>query len=106
MKQKVKPMQFVEISMHEIFAFQDKLDAVKDNPEKVWQVVDDFFWEAEMQLELDPNFIQEIHDLDLEADFIHIDDIEQLFKQLEDDNTPSHISLLKEYKKYLENKSD
>ena len=44
--------------MDEIFAFQDKLDAVRDEPEKVWQVVDAFFDEAENQLELSPKFLR------------------------------------------------
>ena len=42
-KQQWGKTQFVKISMDEIFAFQDKLDAVRDEPEKVWQVVDEFF---------------------------------------------------------------
>jgi hypothetical protein len=98
MKQKWKPMQFVEISMHEIFAFQDKLDAVQDNPEKVWQVVDDFFWEVENQLELDPNFIKELHELDLESDFVELKEIENLF----DDNVEDY-SVVAGSEMYAEN---
>ena len=92
MKQKWKPMQFVEISMHEIFAFQDKLDAVQDNPEKVWDVVDDFFMECENQLELSPGFIKELHDYDLEKDFVplSLSDIDDLFD--DDDFSHSYIT--------------
>ena len=107
MKQKVKPMQFVEISMHEIFAFQDKLDAAEGDVNKIWQVVDDFFWEAECQLELDPNFIKELHELDLETDFISIDEIDDLFKEkCDEDYLPSHIEVLKEYKEYKKKQID
>lgn len=73
MRQKWGKMQFVEISMHEIFCFQDKLDRVKDNPEQVWEVVDEFFMECENQLELDPGFIKEMQELDLEEDFVPLD---------------------------------
>ena len=106
MKQKWKPMQFVEISMHEIFAFQDRLDAAKDEPEKVWEIVDDFFWEAENQLELDPNFIKEMHDLDLEADFIELKNIEELFEENVEDYHPAHIDVLKSYKSYKQKQQD
>ncbi len=106
MKQKWKPMQFVEISMHEIFAFQDRLDAAKDEPEKVWEIVDDFFWEAESQLELDPNFIKEMHDLDLESDFIEIKNIEELFEENVEDYHPAHIDVLKSYKNYKQKQQD
>ena len=58
MKQKWKPTQFVEISMYEIFCFQDKLDAVKDDPKKVWDIVDSFFMEVENQLEMSPGFLK------------------------------------------------
>ena len=102
MKQKWKPMQFIEISMHEIFAFQDKLDAVKDDPEKVWQVVDDFFWEAERQLELDPDFLKEVEELE-EEDFVSIslEEIDDLFKdKCKEDYNPSHMEVLKSYLEY------
>ena len=100
-------MQFVEISMHEIFCFQDKLDKVKDDPEKVWEVVDEFFWEAENQLELDPNFIKELNELDLEHDFVSINNIDDLFKdECGEDYNPSHIEVLKSYKEYRKKKED
>ena len=83
MKQKWKKIQFVEISMHEIFCFQDKLDAVKDNPEEVWKVVDDFFMECENQLELDPGFIKEMSKLDTEKDFVSLD-IDEIYDELPD----------------------
>ena len=78
MKQEWGKTQFVKISIDEIFAFQDKLDAVKNDPEKVWQVVDEFFWEAENQLELSPRFLRELQKIDLEEDSIPIEDADEL----------------------------
>lgn len=105
MKQKWKKTQVVEISIDEIFCFQDKLDNVKDNLEEVWYVVDDFFMECENQLELDPNFIKELKQLDLENDFdsldISLSDIEELWEtDCKEDYNPSHINVLKEYLDY------
>ena len=77
-KQQWGKTQFVKISMDEIFAFQDKLDAVRDEPEKVWQVVDAFFDEAENQLELSPRFLRELQKIDLEEDSIPIKDADEL----------------------------
>ena len=71
-KQQWGKTQFVKISMDEIFAFQDKLDAVRDEPEKVWQVVDAFFDEAENQLELSPRFLTQLQKIDLEESSISI----------------------------------
>lgn len=87
-KQEWGKTQFVKISMDEIFAFQDKLDAVRDKPEKVWQVVDAFFDEAENQLELSPNFLRELQKIDLEEDSIPIKDADELLDN-EDDYVPS-----------------
>ncbi len=77
-KQEWGKTQFVKISIDEIFAFQDKLDAVRDEPEKVWQVVDSFFEEAENQLEVSPNFLRELQKIDLEEDSIPIKDADEL----------------------------
>lgn len=101
MKQKWKPTQYVEISIHEIFAFQDKLDAVKDEPEKVWQVVDDFFWEAENQLELSPNFLKELQNIE-EKDFVplKINNIDELFEKDEDDFEHNYATA-KDYVNYV-----
>ena len=98
MKQKWKPIQYVEISIHEIFAFQDKLDAVKDNPEKVWEVVDDFFWKAENQLELSPGFLKMGLTKD---DFVplKIDNIDELFD--DDDDYESNYATAQDYVNYI-----
>lgn len=100
MKQKWKPTQYVEISIHEIFAFQDKLDAVKDNPDKVWEVVDDFFWEAENQLELSPSFLKALGEL-TEDDFVplKIDNIDELFD--DDDDYESNYATAQDYVNYV-----
>ena len=100
MKQKWKPTQYVEISIHEIFAFQDKLDAVKDNPEKVWEVVDDFFWEAENQLELSSGFLKQLEEL-TEDDFVplKIDNIDELFD--DDDDYESNYATAQDYVNYI-----
>lgn len=103
MKQKWKPVQFVEISMHEIFCFQDKLDKVKDSPIDVWGVVDDFFMEVENQLELDPKFLEELgRIINIESlESIEIGELEEyLKKECGEDYNPSHIDVIKEYIDY------
>lgn len=97
MEQKWKPMQFVEISMHEIFCFQDKLDAVKDDPEKVWDVVDDFFMEVENQLELSPDFIKSLQDVDLKDDFVPVS-FDELFS---DDDFDANYATAQDYVNYV-----
>lgn len=101
MKQKWKPIQFVELSMHEIFCFQDKLDAVKDNPQDVWDVVDDFFMEIENQLELSPGFIKELQELDLEEDFtsLKIKDFNDLFE--DEDDFENNYATAQDYVNYV-----
>ena len=110
MKQKWKPMQFVEISMHEIFAFQDKLDAVKDDPEKVWDVVDNFFMECENQLELSPHFLKELQEID-ENDFVPIS-LEKIDELFDDEDYEANYVTAQDYVNYVlyvksqSNKSD
>ena len=101
MKQKWKPTQYIELSMYEIFCFQDKINAVKDNPEEVWKVIDDFFWEVENQLELSPNFIKELQELDLEKDFVplEIEKIDDLFD--DDDDFESNYATAQDYVNYV-----
>ncbi len=89
-KQQWGKTQFVKISMDEIFAFQDKLDAVRDEPEKVWQVVDAFFDEAENQLELSPRFLRELQRIDLKEDYIPIKDIDELLGDEDDYVSSKH----------------
>ena len=86
MKQKWKKAQYVELSMDEIFCFLDKLDMVKDEPEKVWEVVEDLLMEMEAQLELSPNFLKQLAELDLEKDFVplDVDRCNELFEEDED----------------------
>ena len=100
MKQKWQPMQFVEISMHEIFAFQDRLDTVKDNPEEVWEIVDDFFMEAENQLELSPGFIRELKECDLEKDFtsLSVSEFDDLW---DDDDFDANLRTASDYVNYV-----
>ena len=101
MKQKWKPTQYVELSIHEIFCFQDKLDAVKDNPEEVWKVVDNFFWEMENQLELSPNFIKELCEIDFEKDFVPLDmdKMQKLFE--DDDDFENNYATARDYVNYV-----
>ena len=94
MKQKWKPMQFVEISMHEIFCLQDRLDKCKDNPKKVWEIFDDFLMECENQLELSPEFVKSMEKLDLEKDFVDIDNIDDLFDNEETRDIDSELEYL------------
>ena len=93
--------------MHEIFAFQDRLDAVRDDPEKVWDVVDDFFMECENQLELSPNFLKELQEVD-DSDSVPISlgKIDELF---EDKDYESNCITAQDYVNYIlyiKNKSD
>lgn len=101
MKQKWKPTQYVEISIHEIFAFQDKLDAVKDDPEKVWQIVDDFFGEVENQLELSPKFLKELQNIS-KKDFVslRVDNINELFEK-DEDNFEHNYATAQDYVNYI-----
>lgn len=101
MKQKWKPTQYVEISIHEIFAFQDKLDAVKDDPEKVWQIIDDFFWEVENQLELSPKFLKELQNIS-KKDFasLRVDNINELFEE-DEDNFEHNYATAQDYVNYI-----
>ena len=101
MKQKWKPTQYVEISIHEIFAFQDKLDAVKDDPEKVWQIVDDFFGEVENQLELSPKFLKELQNIS-KKDFVslRVDNINELFEE-DEDNFEHNYATAQDYVNYI-----
>lgn len=94
-------MQFVEISMHEIFCLQDRLDDAKDEPEKVWDIFDDFLMECENQLELDPGFIKQLQEIDLERDFVPLTDCEDLF---EDDD--QNYLTAKDYVNYIISKEN
>lgn len=107
MKQKWKSTQYVEIPIHEIFAFQDKLDAVKDDPEKVWDVVDDFFMECENQLELSPNFLKELQEID-DSNFVPIS-LEKIDELFEDEDYESNYITAQDYVNYVlyvKNQSD
>ena len=101
-------MQFVEISMHEIFCFQDKLDAVADDPQKVWDVVDDFFMEVENELELSPGFIKSLKELDLDEDFVELDlsGLDDLFDDDADDEDYNDYEVLKAYQEYKRNRNN
>ena len=99
MKQKWKPMQFIEISMHEIFAFQDKLDAVKDDPEKVWDVVDDFFMECEGQLEVSPQLLKELSEF-TEDDFVPIS-LEKIDDLFDDEDFEQNYLTARDYVNYV-----
>ena len=100
MKQKWKKVQAVEITIDEIFCLQDKLDMVKDEPEKVWEVFDDFLAECESQLELSPSFLKELHEADLEKDFVplSIHEIDELFDV---DNGEGHCNIAEDYINYV-----
>lgn len=82
MKQKWKKTQAVEITIDEIFCLQDKLDAVQDDPIKVWEVFDDFLATCENQLELSPTFLKQLHEVDIDKDFVPLTvyEINELFE--------------------------
>ena len=100
MKQKWKSMQFVEISMHEIFAFQDRIDEAKGDADKLFEIFDDFLDECESQLELAPDFLKELHEIDLEKDFVPltIKEIDELF---EDDDGENCCNVAEDYVNYV-----
>ena len=100
MKQKWKKQQYVEISMDEIFCFQDKLDAAKDDPEKIWDVVDAFFLEVENQLELDPGFIQELQQSKIDKTMKA--DLDNLFVEIDN----PHEKTAQDYVNYVLNQAN
>lgn len=101
MKQKWKSTQYVELSIDEIFCFMDKLNAVQDDPQKVWDVVDNLLWEMESQLELSPNFLKELAELDLNKDFVEVDinNLEDLFS--DDDDFENNYATAQDYVNYV-----
>ena len=100
MKQKWKKTQAVEITIDEIFCLQDKLDMVKDEPIKVWEIFDDFLAECESQLELSPTFLKQLHEADLEKDFVplSVHEIDELF---DCDNVDEHCNVAEDYINYV-----
>lgn len=104
MKQKWKPTQYIEISIDELFAFQDKLDAVEENPERVWSVVDEFFNRCEDELELDPDFIKGLKEIDFEDNIIDLNDIDSITDI--DSELLSPLQVIKAYQEYQKEKHD
>lgn len=106
MKQKWKPTQYIEISIDEIFAFQDHLDRVKNNPENVWDVVDDFFTKCENELELNPNFISNLKELDEKEEYINInlDDMDIFAQEQEELIKP--LDIIKAYQNFKKKQQD
>jgi hypothetical protein len=79
---------------------------VKDDPNKVWDVVDDFFMEVENQLELDPDFIKELSELSSDENYVllnlDVKELDDLFEEeCGEDYSPSHIEVLKEYIEHI-----
>lgn len=103
MKQKWGKMQFIEISMDTIFALQDKLDMVKNDPEKVWDIFDDFLADCESQLEINPTFLKQLNQVDFDQDFIPLTskEIDELF---EDDDGEQCYNVAEAYVNYILNK--
>lgn len=100
MRQKWKKTQAVEITIDEIFCLQDKLDMVRDKPEEVWNVIDDFLAICESQLELSPTFLKQLHDVDIDDDFVPLstEEIEELF---EDDDGEGCYNVAEDYVNYV-----
>lgn len=103
MRQKWKKTQVVEITIDEIFCLQDKLDMVRDKPEEVWNVIDDFLAICESQLELSPTFLKQLHEVNIDDDFIPLseEDINELF---EDDDGEQCYNVAEAYVNYILNK--
>lgn len=100
MKQKWKKIQAVEITVDEIFCLQDKLDMVKDDPIKVWEVFDDFLATCESQLEVSPTFLKQLHDVDIEKDFVPLS-INELDELLNDCDFDAEHSIAEDYVNYV-----
>ena len=99
MKQKWKKIQVVEITIDEIFCLQDKLDAVKDDPIKVWEVFDDFLATCESQLEISPTFLKQLNEVDVDKDFVPLTlhEIDELF----DDDSENCYNVAEDYINYV-----
>ena len=99
MKQKWKKVQAVEITIDEIFCLQDRLDDVRDDPIKVWEVFDDFLATCESQLELSPTFLKQLHEVDIEKDFkpLSVEEIDELF----DDYGKASCNVAEDYVNYV-----
>lgn len=80
MYQKWIPQQHIVLSMDEVFCWWDKLDALEDTPEKAFDLFTKFLEECEDQLELNPDFIEELERLDKDKDFVSIDNINELYE--------------------------
>lgn len=65
--------QHVCISVSEVFDWWDRLDALKDTPEKAFDLFTEFLEKAEDELEIDDDTIKEILDNDesLEVNSYH-----------------------------------
>lgn len=99
MKQKWKKVQAVELTIDEIFCLQDKLDDVKDDPIKVWEVFDDFLATCESQLEVSYTFLKQLHEVDIEKDFVPLK-LEELDELFDDCDFEAEYSLAENYVNY------
>ena len=100
MKQKWKETQAVEITIDEIFCLQDKIDMVKDDPIKVWEVFDDFLAICESQLEISPTFLKQLHEVDIEKDFVPLS-IDELDELLNDCDFDAEYNVAEDYVNYV-----
>ena len=100
MKQKWKKVQAVEITIDEIFCLQDKLDAVRDDPIKAWDVFDDFLATCESQLEVSYTFLRQLHEVDIEKDFVPLT-MDELDELLNDDDFEAERNIAEDYINYI-----
>lgn len=100
MKQKWKKVQAVELTIDEIFCLQDKLDDVKDDPIKVWDVFDDFLATCESQLEVSYTFLRQLHEVDIEKDFVSLT-LEKLDELFDDCDFEAEYNVAEDYVNYI-----
>lgn len=75
MRQQWMETQFIIISMDEMFCWWDRLDALKDSPEKAFDLFTEFLEECEDQLEWNCDFVDKMKDDYVPIDIDTIDDL-------------------------------
>lgn len=73
--------QYVCVSMDEIFTCQDKLDEIENDKSQAWDLFNEFLDQMESHLELSPEFIKELEEIEKKlenedySDFVKAEDL-------------------------------
>lgn len=92
MRQQWMKTQFIIMSMDEMFCWWDRLDALKDTPEKAFDLFTEFLEECEDQLEYSIDFIDEMNNDSFVP--IDVDNIDDLFDDTKDERKKQDIPFL------------